>query len=393
MERVEKFCAAEPEVAKPEEVAIAASSRDTPTSECGSPEVQSSGVVPIRKKSQEFDGKVSWEAYRIQFEMLADQNDWDEGQRAVQLATSLKGPALEVLGQLSKVDRNQYSALVEVLNRKYGTMCQSEVYRARLCTRVRVRGEPLQQLAQDLESTAFNAHINVEFYNSEKSIKYIDDYIHKGSDAAMFSCQQENSRDEVTQYQVGRYISSNEAFWRNFFFYFTLHQRHPAIEQLAVHLENGQSVYFTNANAAQLTQEPKDTTLTAFFKHCQVGPFVQILLYPKQTGSTTFPKGILEETSYNIDALARYVIETESKLLPDQQRAYNTIVDSSGGTGKIFVTKLLLTQVRQHKNIALAVAFSGIAATLLPGGRTVHSTFKLPLNLATSARAQTRHKC
>ena len=31
--------------------------------------------------------------------------------------------------------------------------------------------------------------------------------------------------------------------------------------------------------------------------------------------------------------------------------------------------------------IALAVASSGIAATLLPGGRTAHSTFKLPIDL------------
>uniref|UniRef100_A0A0L8FGB1 CCHC-type domain-containing protein n=1 Tax=Octopus bimaculoides TaxID=37653 RepID=A0A0L8FGB1_OCTBM len=107
----------------------------------------------LQKKPQEFDGKVSWEVYWIQFEMLADHNDWDEGQSAVQLATSLKGPALEVLGQLLKADRNRYSALAEVLNRKYGTMCQSEMYRARFRTRVRARGEPLQKLAQDLEST------------------------------------------------------------------------------------------------------------------------------------------------------------------------------------------------------------------------------------------------
>eukprot|EP00106_Octopus_bimaculoides_P000143 XP_014767585.1 PREDICTED: ATP-dependent DNA helicase pif1-like [Octopus bimaculoides] len=46
--------------------------------------------------------------------------------------------------------------------------------------------------------------------------------------------------------------------------------------------------------------------------------------------------------------------------------------------------KFLLAEVRQHQDIVGAVASSGIAATLLPGGRTVHSTFKLPLNLAAS---------
>ena len=53
--------------------------------------------MPVRKKPQEFDGKVSWEAYRAQFELLAGQNHWDDQECAVQLATSLKGAAVEVL--------------------------------------------------------------------------------------------------------------------------------------------------------------------------------------------------------------------------------------------------------------------------------------------------------
>ena len=35
----------------------------------------------------------------------------------------------------------------------------------------------------------------------------------------------------------------------------------------------------------------------------------------------------------------------------------------------------------EQKRVALAVASSGIAATLLPGGRTAHSMFKLPINM------------
>ncbi|XP_014781920.1 ATP-dependent DNA helicase PIF7 [Octopus bimaculoides] len=37
-----------------------------------------------------------------------------------------------------------------------------------------------------------------------------------------------------------------------------------------------------------------------------------------------------------------------------------------------------------QKSIAIAVASSGIAATSLPGSRTAHSTFKLPINLTKS---------
>lgn len=59
-------------------------------------------------------------------------------------------------------------------------------------------------------------------------------------------------------------------------------------------------------------------------------------------------------------------------------------LDAPGGTGKTFVISLILAKVRSQKNIALAIASSGIAATLLDGGRTAHSALKLPLNLQTS---------
>lgn len=56
-------------------------------------------------------------------------------------------------------------------------------------------------------------------------------------------------------------------------------------------------------------------------------------------------------------------------------------IDAPGGTGKTFLLNLILAKVRAQGNIALAVASSGIATTLLSGGRTAHSTFKLPINL------------
>ena len=87
---------------------------------------------------------------------------------------------------------------------------------------------------------------------------------------------------------------------------------------------------------------------------------------------------MLRETNFDIQALGHFVIENEPKLVEDQRAAYTSIVDSvrhnrggfffvdaPGGTGKTFVINLLLATVRQDKSIALAVASSGIAATLL----------------------------
>ena len=64
-------------------------------------------------------------------------------------------------------------------------------------------------------------------------------------------------------------------------FSFPIHERYPAVQQLAVHLENGQRVYFTNETAAQQALAPRDTTLTAFLKLCQEDVFAQTLLYPQ----------------------------------------------------------------------------------------------------------------
>lgn len=58
-------------------------------------------------------------------------------------------------------------------------------------------------------------------------------------------------------------------------------------------------------------------------------------------------------------------------------------LDAPGGTGKTFVISLILATIRSRCDIALALASSGIAATLLDGGRTAHSALELPLNLNT----------
>jgi hypothetical protein len=52
-----------------------------------------------------------------------------------------------------------------------------------------------------------------------------------------------------------------------------------------------------------------------------------------------------------------------------------------GGTGKFFLWATLLNFKRSKGKVALAVASSGIAALLLPGGRTPHSHFKIPLDI------------
>lgn len=41
-----------------------------------------------------------------------------------------------------------------------------------------------------------------------------------------------NSNDEVTRYQIDRYVSSNEAIWR--ILSFAIHERYPTVDYLIV---------------------------------------------------------------------------------------------------------------------------------------------------------------
>ncbi|CAF4851588.1 unnamed protein product [Rotaria socialis] len=103
---------------------------------------------------------------------------------------------------------------------------------------------------------------------------------------------------------------------------------------------------------------------------------------------------MLRETSYDVKELDAYITANEPLLVPDQRAAYNAILtqiekktsgtiflDAPNGTGKTFVINLLLAKIRHQSKITITVASSGIAATLVHGGRTAHSTLKLPLKV------------
>ncbi|XP_067944956.1 ATP-dependent DNA helicase PIF1-like [Watersipora subatra] len=107
-----------------------------------------------------------------------------------------------------------------------------------------------------------------------------------------------------------------------------------------------------------------------------------------------FPYKLLRETNYDMANLDRFVSSTEPNLIFDQNLVYGKILkavddereaifflDAPGGTGKTFLLNLLLAKIRSNRQVALAVASSGIAATLLEGRRTSHSMFKLPLDI------------
>lgn len=100
------------------------------------------------------------------------------------------------------------------------------------------------------------------------------------------------------------------------------------------------------------------------------------------------------ERSYDPDEQQTFFERSLPQLNRDQLSAFEQLraavlsprggvffVDGPGGTGKTFLQKVMLASLRCKGKIALAVASTGIAATLLPGGTTAHSRFKIPINI------------
>ncbi len=103
---------------------------------------------------------------------------------------------------------------------------------------------------------------------------------------------------------------------------------------------------------------------------------------------------VQEELAYDWHSLTTDADNAEDRLNDDQRNAYETILNvvtnkqgklffvyGNGGTGKTFVWTTLLSHLRGQGKIVLVVASSGIASLLLPGGKTAHSRFKIPLDL------------
>jgi hypothetical protein len=102
---------------------------------------------------------------------------------------------------------------------------------------------------------------------------------------------------------------------------------------------------------------------------------------------------IAEQVTYDRVALAAELEDRLSNLNNEQRAAYDRIVSSvanregkvfflngPGGTGKTFVYNTVCAKLRGDGYIVLCVSSSGSSALLLRGGRTAHSTFKIPIN-------------
>ncbi|OMO96975.1 DNA helicase PIF1, ATP-dependent [Corchorus olitorius] len=103
---------------------------------------------------------------------------------------------------------------------------------------------------------------------------------------------------------------------------------------------------------------------------------------------------IMEELCYDTTQLSDEHTELLKELNMEQKKIYDAVLEAvdkndgqmffvsgHGGTGKTYLWRTIISRLRSQGQIVLAVASSGIASLLLPGGRTAHSRFKIPLQV------------
>lgn len=100
-----------------------------------------------------------------------------------------------------------------------------------------------------------------------------------------------------------------------------------------------------------------------------------------------------EELNYPREELRANHDKWITQLTAEQRSVYDEILGAVqsgkggvffvygfGGTGKTFLWNILSAAIRSKGDVVLNVASSGIASLLLPGGRTAHSRFGIPIN-------------
>ncbi|KAI5402012.1 hypothetical protein KIW84_066465 [Lathyrus oleraceus] len=235
----------------------------------------------------------------------------------------------------------------------------------------------------------YQAHVNMEWCNQSTSIKYLFKYINKGYDRITDAVVQTESDgtsvirnvDEIKQYLDCRYVSPSEACWR--LFSFPIHGRSPAVERLYFHLEGDNSVYYTDYELIdEVLNKPsvKESMFTAWMEANKIYFEAQNLTYSQFLTKFVYDRRYRRwrprKRGHTIGRLI-WVPPSTGGLY--YLRGGVFFLHGYGGTGKTFMWITLSSALRSQKKIVLTVASSGIASLLLPGGRTAHSKFKIPV--------------
>lgn len=168
-------------------------------------------------------------------------------------------------------------------------------------------------------------------------------------------------------------------------------------DKYEAHLVADYSYRMGNSRNCAMNNTVRSSALDELNKYLeQMGKQISEFNFGVGLEKTAFCNRITREihNEINIEVM-RTDLDLVEKLNGDQRVVFNTILDSvnslcgqcyfvdgPGGTGKTFLYGCLLATIRSRGDVAIAVATSGVAASILPGGTTAHSRFKIPLEFA-----------
>uniref|UniRef100_A0A1A9VE53 CCHC-type domain-containing protein n=1 Tax=Glossina austeni TaxID=7395 RepID=A0A1A9VE53_GLOAU len=113
----------------------------------------------IKVKTPLFDGTTNFNAFKLQFGVVATKNIWDDDHKAVALRTSLRGAAAEIIHINPEGKKTEFAAIMDALERKYDSKHVKEVSHLELSLRCQKLNERIQDYATEIERLANLAYI------------------------------------------------------------------------------------------------------------------------------------------------------------------------------------------------------------------------------------------
>ncbi|XP_018443555.1 uncharacterized protein LOC108815454 [Raphanus sativus] len=210
---------------------------------------------------------------------------------------------------------------------------------------------------------AYNAHINVEWCNQSRSIKYLFKYINKGSDCVTGtvthrttkdSTEAENGAttegeclepqvDEIKKYFDARYISACESTWR--IFAFPTHYRATPVEKLTFHLEGDQPVVYKQGDTvASVIARVKvtKTMFLAWFDCCEHYPEARLLTYAEMP--------------------TKFIYDAKGKVWNKRKKGFaiGRLQHVSPSSGQLYYLRVLINKIRGPRSYADIKTVDGV---------------------------------
>ena len=103
---------------------------------------------PRDPKLSKYDGSLSWHAYEVKLEHMANQYGWDDGTKLAKLVEALEGKALNYYGTLDEVFRGNYRLVHQKFNARFFPREPAHTARNQLSVLTQKDDEELEEFAE-----------------------------------------------------------------------------------------------------------------------------------------------------------------------------------------------------------------------------------------------------